>query len=44
MNERIYISNNQKIKEKILQENHNPMDIGHLGQQRMMELIIGGQE
>jgi len=27
----IYISNNQKIKEKILQENHDPVDIGHLG-------------
>ena len=31
--------NNQKIKKKILQENHDPVDIGHPGQQRMMELI-----
>ena len=36
---RIYVSNNQKIRERILQENHEPVDIGHLGQQRMMELI-----
>jgi len=28
---RIYIPNNQKIKEKILQENHDPVDIGHPG-------------
>ena len=39
MDERIYILNNQKIKEKILQENHEPADIEHLGQQQMMELI-----
>jgi len=29
---RIYIPNSQKIKEKILQENHEPVDIGHPGQ------------
>jgi len=29
---RIYIPNNQKIKEKILQENYDPVYIGHLGQ------------
>ena len=39
MNGRIYIPNNQKIKEKILQKNHDPVDIGHPGQQQMMELI-----
>ena len=39
MEGRIYISNNQKIKEKILQENHDPVDIEHPGQQWMMELI-----
>ena len=36
---RIYVPNNQKIKEKILQENHDPVDIGHPGQQWIMELI-----
>ena len=36
---RIYIPNNQRIKEKILQENHDLVDIGHPGQQQMMELI-----
>ena len=30
---RIYIPNNQKIKEKILQENHDPVDIRHPEQQ-----------
>jgi len=36
---RVYVPNNQKIKERILQENHEPVDIGYPGQQRMMELI-----
>ena len=36
---RIYIPNNKKIWEQILWENHDPSDIGHLGQQWMMELI-----
>ena len=36
---RIYISNNKKIWEQILQEHHNPADIGHPGQQRMIKLI-----
>jgi len=31
--------NNQKIKEKILQENHDPVDIKHPEQQQMMKLI-----
>ena len=39
MDRRIYIPNSQKIKEKILQENHEPVDIGHPGQQWMMDLI-----
>ena len=29
---RIYMLNNWKLKEKILQENHDPADIGHPGQ------------
>ena len=39
MNKQIYIPNNRKIKEQILQENHDPADIGHPGQQKMMELV-----
>jgi len=37
--ERIYVSNNRKIQEQVLQENHDSVDIGHLGQQRMSDLI-----
>jgi len=39
VNRRIYISNNKKIQEQILQENYNPADIGHPGQQKMIKLI-----
>ena len=39
MDRQIYIPNNRKIKEQILQENHDPADVGYLGQQRMMELV-----
>jgi len=39
MKERIYILNNKKLKKKILQENHDLVDVEHLGQQRMMELL-----
>jgi len=38
MEGRIYILNS-KLKEKILQENHDSVDVGHLGQQRILELI-----
>jgi len=31
--------NNYKIKEKILQENYDLVDVGYLGQQQMMKLI-----
>ena len=36
---RIYISNNKKIKEKILWENHDLVDMRHPEQQRMLELL-----
>ena len=36
---RIYIPNNKKIQEQILQENHDPVNIRHPGQQRMIKLI-----
>jgi len=39
MKGQIYIPNNKKLKEWILQENHDPVDVGHLGQQRMVELV-----
>ena len=39
MERRMYISNSKKLKEKILQENHNSVDVEHLEQQRMLELI-----
>jgi len=39
MDERIYVPNSQKIKKKILQKNHEPVDIGHPEQQRIMDLI-----
>ena len=39
MEGRIYILNNKKTREKILKKNHDSVYIGHLGQQRMLELI-----
>jgi len=39
MEGRIYIPNNRKIKEEILKENHNLVDMGHPGQHRMLEVI-----
>jgi len=39
MEGRIYILNNKKIQEEILKENHDSVDVGHLGQHRMLELL-----
>ena len=39
MEGQIYIPNNKRLKRQILQENHDPVDIGHLGQQKMIELV-----
>ena len=36
---RIYVPNNKKLKEKILKENHDSVDMGHLEQQRVFDLI-----
>ena len=33
MEGRIYVPNNKKLKEKILQENYDLVDVGHPGQQ-----------
>ena len=37
--ERIYILNSKKFKEKILQKNHDSVDVGYPEQQRMLDLI-----
>jgi len=39
MDRQIYIPNNKKIREQILQENHNFVDISYSEQQRMLELV-----
>ena len=39
MEGRVYVPNNKRTREKILKENHNLVDVEHLGQQRMLELI-----
>ena len=36
---RMYVPNNKKLKEKILQENYGSVDVGHPEHQRMLELI-----
>ena len=39
MKGRIYVLNNKKLREEILKEHHDPADIGHSGQYRMLELL-----
>jgi len=39
MEGRIYVPNNKKIQEEILKKNYDLVDIGHLGQHRMLELL-----
>ena len=39
MEEKIYVPNNKKLREEILKEHHNPADIGHPEQHRMLELL-----
>jgi len=39
MEERIYVPNNKRIREEILKKNHNSVDVGHLEQYRMLELL-----
>ncbi len=36
---KIYVPNNWKIQEQILQENYELADVRYLGQQRVLELI-----
>jgi len=39
MEGRIYVPNNKKVKEEILRENHDAVDVGHPEKQRMLELL-----
>ena len=36
---RIYVPNNKKIREEILKENHDSVDMGYPEQQKMLELL-----
>ena len=36
---KIYVPKNRQLRDKILSNNHNSLDIGYPGQHRMMELI-----
>jgi len=35
----IYIPNDKKLQEQILQKNYNLIDVSYSGQQRMLELV-----
>jgi len=39
MEGRIYMLNNKKLREEILEKNHSSVDVGYPGQLRMLELI-----
>ena len=39
MEGRIYVPNNKRIREKILKENHDSVDVSHPGQHRLLELL-----
>ena len=39
MEGRIYVPNNKNIREEILKKNHDSVDVEHLGQHRMLELL-----
>ena len=39
MDGRIYVPNNKKLRKEILKEHHDPADIRHLKQHRMLELL-----
>ena len=39
MEGRVYMPKNKELREEILREHHDPADIGHPGQYRMMELL-----
>ena len=39
MEGRIYVLNSKKIREDILKKNHDSVDVGHLRQHRIIELL-----
>jgi len=39
MEGRVYVPNNKKLREEILKGHHDPADIGHPGQHKMLELL-----
>jgi len=39
MDGRVYVPNNRELREEILREHHDPVDIRHSGQHKMMELL-----
>jgi len=39
MEGRVYVPNNKELRKEILEKHHDPADIGHPGQHRMMELL-----
>ena len=39
MEGRVYVPNNKELREEILREHHDPVDIGHPRQHGMMELL-----
>ena len=39
MDGRVYVPNNRELREEILREHHDLVDIGHPEQHRMMELL-----
>ena len=39
MDGRVYVPNNKELREEILREHHDPADIRHPGQHRMIELL-----
>jgi len=39
MEGQIYISNNKKLKEQILQKNYDPVNFCHPGQQKIIKLV-----
>jgi len=39
IDDKIYIPRNRQLRDKILNNNHNPPDVRHSEQHRMMELI-----
>ena len=39
MEGKVYVPNNKRIRKEILKENHDSVNVGHLGQQKMLEIL-----